>query len=231
MILLELFLPSQLHTKLFHTDWKILNQPLTAIFQQKIETLSKTTSNLSQEDDDITSTTNTNSNIIMSKGHQKKTSPSKDSPLPPAVLVYHESARSIVFRDDLRRQRNLLESSSSNSNSSDSNQESIANFTPIIQPLPLLELGPGDEFLPLSQSANQLDVRDNDENDSITEEERWVLQLLRDEQATVKTIRNVDWTAFLNRFYNTDKKSEKKDGEMEDGPSEITSFRSSTSLL
>lgn len=183
-------------------------------------------------------------------------SSSKKDVLPPPVLVYHESARSIVFRDHLRRQaKNLAttnsrsssvssspsrdrspspvvlkskkysSSSSSSSKEWDSvpqsiggptvydgdtgnelkssekdsqNQVIIAGFTPVIDPLPALELGPSDPFEPLAASFDDDDEKTCD--DKWTEAEREVVEFLRTEKAVVKTIRNSDWTAFLRRF-------------------------------
>ena len=211
-------------------------------------------------------------------------------PLPPPILVYHESARSIVFRDHLRRataekSMSRQNSDADNNNHNDEaeeakkegveegtevipleidttaqnskpepepnseqkligelknhdenkhhdehrydlispdiftavtdftglflgNQQSdqslpflnennvqILGYTPNIVPLPHLELGPNDEFLPL------LDSGSNDEIDpswSFAEQE--VFQMLKEQRAVVKTIKNTEWTSFLHRF-------------------------------
>ena len=203
-------------------------------------------------------------------------------PIPQAVLVYHESAYSIVFRDHLRRQQKAIrqtstlmeqsshgdiggnesstgggrprtykqhpanntarggaasntimeetdmgyestgsrgsthsgggESSSSvtsfrggsshptRNNNSNNNKVPmselqpvvVANFQPVIQPLEPLELNSSNIFEPLLDAdPSSLEM---------TEAEREVVELLRKEQAVVKTIRNADWTAFLQKF-------------------------------
>lgn len=112
-----------------------------------------------------------------------------DEPLPPPVLVYHESARSIVFRDHVRRAEKKKNAKQDGKNAT---QIDIANFQPVIQPLPSLELGPHDQFQAL------IDEGSNEETWNVAEKE--VVGLLRDEYAVVKTLRNSDWTAFLDRF-------------------------------
>ena len=68
----------------------------------------------------------------------------------------------------------------------------VANFQPVIQPLEPLELHSSNVFEPLlNANPSSLDL---------TEAECEVVELLRKEQAVVKTIRNADWTAFLQKF-------------------------------
>jgi len=208
--------------------------------------------------------------------------------IPQAVLVYHESAHSIVFRDHLRRQQSairrtsfhmensnhpspdqqqlrkqntqpvtdssappsrapstILEVSesdmgyesggsrgSSHSGRSDSESSSvtsggsgsrrnrksrnglpklpkkksnaspnmqpvvIANFQPVVEPLESLDLNASNEFEPL------FDADPYEENHALemSNAELEVVELLKNEQAVVKTIRNADWTAFLQKF-------------------------------
>ncbi|CAJ1934304.1 unnamed protein product [Cylindrotheca closterium] len=154
--------------------------------------------------------------------------------LQPPILVYHESARSIVFRDHLRRTADIEQSeggyaasSSPEPSPTNNNLETkadhehfeedysmelsvmnalfggsgsgglmseritIQGFTPNIVPLPLLELGPNDEFLPLLDSHDR---------NLWTSAEREVVDLLDSQCAVVKTIKNNDWTDFLHRF-------------------------------
>jgi hypothetical protein len=155
--------------------------------------------------------------------------------LPPPVLVYHESARSIVFRDHLRRaaegekqqakkeetpaatqeeleqlqgernfsqdfnsdlteMANLFSPEHQNSSSNFMNEKiEIFGFQPNIVPLPHLELGPNDEFLPFLES-------DSRNKDQWTPAEKEVVQLLESQRAAFKTIKNSDWTPFLHRF-------------------------------
>jgi hypothetical protein len=158
----------------------------------------------------------------------------KGGELPPAVLVYHESARSIVFRDHLRRAADHQQSSAApkeESGDADANNAAgdlhvdqelstsgdlpeeltematlfgggdqfrnekveIQGFQPNVVPLPHLELGPNDEFLPLLAS-------DHSTQDSWTRAEVEAVQMLDSQHAVVKTIKNSDWTSFLRRF-------------------------------
>jgi len=138
------------------------------------------------------------------------TSSKLEQELPPAVLVYHESARSIVFRDHLRRQSvrkraiattGHQETGEEAAADSDDEEEDtkvvIVNFQPLIQPLKPLELGAADDFPPLLQS----DPADPQVQQIMTKAEREVCHALQHEQALVKTIKNADWTAFLQRFH------------------------------
>ena len=178
--------------------------------------------------------------------------------LPPAVLVYHASARSIVFRDQLRRaasQQNLAQlaadaeaseatvDTSLLSTASSPVQVSrkvamphlatddpehkhvdpmgtigviaeemlqpnkptvvpseaginplqIAGYMPEAKPLDALELGPNDEFLPFVQS-------DTTDRSSWTPDEVEIVELLESQHACVKTVKNADWTALIDRF-------------------------------
>lgn len=69
--------------------------------------------------------------------------------------------------------------------------QQIAGYMPKLEPLPPLELGPNDEYARLLEEQPVEDM-------SINEQE--AVQLLRDQRACVKTIKNTDWTAFLQRF-------------------------------
>ena len=188
---------------------------------------------------------------------------SKNKQLPEAVLVYHESAHSIVFRDQLRRQQTAIrrastdalnssrhrtqnifdgaasktpfleglseqpsdsdtgyESSESNTSAAQaqgnrpkrhsyaygsapkSSEEAqpvvIANFQPLIEPLEQLELSAANVFEPLLE-ADPITCGDLD----LTEQEKEVTEMLRTESAVVKTVRNADWTSFLEKFKPT----------------------------
>lgn len=210
-----------------------------------------------------------------------------ESPLPPPVLVYHESARSIVFRDNMHRAcdaaaeqvasilvgsvpsphpngieksrhhdarhsnflldrpstppladnsrpdqkrvasvclakesdcltnpsskelaeleaegegdiKNASKPSSSESllldvivHGSSSHSVDIKGFQPQVVPLPRLQLGRNDEFQPLISS---------DESQHWTDIEKEVYQMIIDQRATVKTLKNTDWSQFLHRF-------------------------------
>lgn len=188
--------------------------------------------------------------------------------LQPPVLVYHESARSIVFRDHLRHVAADAEGSAIGtaagseppSQSSDMEAKSdlehfeedfsmelsamnalfggsasgtfmnerisIQGFTPNIVPLPPLELGPNDEFLPLF---------DSDDQSLWTPAEKEVVDLLESQCAVVKTIKNNDWTDFLHRFKTPNEAKGKYPDDHNDIPAggeyTFNSFVTSTSLL
>ena len=239
-----------------------------------------------------------------SQGSGKKTrSKHVDGKLPPPILVYHENAHSIVFRDHLRRvakrqgssnlsrsdskhedpQRQVSSASSQHSDTSKpkknapvSNTEDsprrdtfievatefthmvgmdngetvmpsqaqipsdqIANFQPQIQPLPLLALGPDDQFGPLAQQVPVLETEDSDSDihSDWSPAEKEVVGLLQTEKACVKTVRNGDWTAFLTRFQQTQSQRGKwSTHHMDIAPHDgddfpFNSFVTSTSLL
>jgi len=229
------------------------------------------------------------------------------SSIDPPVLIYHESARSIVFRDHLRRavkkeqegnnwmddsgnkrtvttefvteladanrdtmdyvppddmiassnketvERNtdaetglLLQGHGEDENADEldsvvtplplsSSSSSIANcFQSSISPLPKLALGPNDELQSLIDSATGQD-RDVDRN--WTEAEQEVVNMLANQQALVKTIKNTEWTSFLHRFQisNPRNQNSKYPTEHDDiSPDDIypfNSFVTSCSLL
>jgi hypothetical protein len=113
-----------------------------------------------------------------------------DEPLPPPVLVYHESARSIVFRDHVRR----ADAKKHAKNKDETKTEiQVANFQPVIQPLQPLELGPQDQFQALLEEGS------NEASWNTAEKE--VVGLLKDEYAVVKTLRNSDWTGTSGKMY------------------------------
>lgn len=107
-----------------------------------------------------------------------------DEPLPPPVLVYHESARSIVFRDHVRRADAKKHAKKKKDETKTEIQ--VANFQPVILPLQPLELGPQDQFQALLEEGS------NEASWNTAEKE--VVGLLKDEYAVVKTLRNSDWT-------------------------------------
>jgi hypothetical protein len=74
----------------------------------------------------------------------------------------------------------------------------IAGFRPRLDPLPPMEFGPCDMFVPLLGSPNV--ERDDPFPTDWTEAEKGVVQALQTQRACVKTVKNVDWTAFLRRF-------------------------------
>ena len=68
----------------------------------------------------------------------------------------------------------------------------VANFQPVIEPLEALELNAKHVFEPL--------VDGEDGFSELTNAEREVVEMLKLEKAVVKTVRNQDWTSFLNKF-------------------------------
>lgn len=97
----------------------------------------------------------------------------------------------------------------------------IANFQPIIEPLEPLQLHSSNTFEPLLHATPEQiilhhleeqgdDVIDNDEEnfntnsskggEMLTEYECEVIEMLKQEKAIVKTIRNCDWTTFIQKF-------------------------------
>ena len=101
----------------------------------------------------------------------------------------------------------------------------IAGYQPNIVPLRELELGPNDEFEPLLESP----IPDNaSSNDSIpedwTEAEKEVYNMLQNQMAVVKTIKNSEWTSFLQRFkVPHNPRSTKYPDEHDDIPAHATS--------
>jgi hypothetical protein len=76
----------------------------------------------------------------------------------------------------------------------------VANFRPAIEPLARLELEASHVFAPLLDA----DPFRGDGAPALSGAEREVVELLREERAVVKTIRNSDWTAFLQKFKPSD---------------------------
>lgn len=154
----------------------------------------------------------------------------EEKPLEPAVLVYHESARDIVFRDQLRRTAVSRASSTVSNDSVESGANVlIANYQPAITPLPGLELGQMDEFKELKDSYST-------SQDEWTDAEREVVQMIKEERALVKTVKNTDWTSFLHRFRTPQEMQRGYHGSHADGPPKngifrFNSFVTSTSLL
>lgn len=148
---------------------------------------------------------------------------SGDAPLPPPVLVYHESARDIVFRDHMRR----AELEEQQSPRQGKEQVVIANVTPVVQPLPRLDLGPQDQFEPL--------IKEGSDESTWNAAESEVVSLLKDEKAVVKTLKNSDWTAFLHRFQHANPPHYRRPNSHDDiAPHDhyhYNSFVTSTSLL
>ena len=70
----------------------------------------------------------------------------------------------------------------------------IKGFQPQIVPLPRLQLGRNDEFQPLLISD------ESQKEEYWTDREKDVYQMIINQRAAVKTIKNTDWTPFLHRF-------------------------------
>jgi len=212
----------------------------------------------------------TRSNSVGSRGsddgsHQG----SVGKPLDEPVLVYHESARSIVFRDHLRR---AVRQNSSNTTDHEEvivergrvpsergvageveeythlaqeildpsetasplqaglSETQIAGFQPRIVPLAPLKLGPNDEYQALLESRYDAAAAG-----VFTPAESEVCERLQQQKCTVKTIKNVDWTSFLQRFQTAQQHHHHTPLEHDDhAPSErfpFNSFVTSCSLL
>jgi hypothetical protein len=213
------------------------------------------------------------------------TSSSTHATIEPPILVYHESARSIVFRDHLRRaikkeQENnglndgdlskrtvttafvteLMDAnrdaatyvppddmlSKQRTSISDADNDTIISvlpsesrvsncFQPNIVPLAKLPLGANDELQALLDSpTGQNGYLGSD----WTPAEREVVELLAQQQAVVKTIKNTEWASFLHRLQVPKEPKETRTNhpsEHEDiAPTEafpFTSFVTSCSLL
>ncbi len=80
----------------------------------------------------------------------------------------------------------------------------IANFQPVIEPLEELNLNSSNVFEPLLDADP---YADGEERLEMSEAEKEVAELLKNEQAVVKTIRNADWTPFLQKFIPEEGKS------------------------
>jgi hypothetical protein len=68
-----------------------------------------------------------------------------------------------------------------------------------LKPLPPLNLGPNDEFTPLLES-------ETDPQPDWTASERKVYELLKEQKACVKMIKNSEWPSFLHRFQQSEPK-------------------------
>ena len=73
----------------------------------------------------------------------------------------------------------------------------IKGFQPHIVPLPRLQLGRNDEFEPLIVSE------ESQREQHWSEAETEVHRMLTNQRATVKTIKNTEWTMFFDRFKTT----------------------------
>ena len=70
----------------------------------------------------------------------------------------------------------------------------IANFCPVIEPLESLDLNSSNVFEPLLHADPFNGTLE------MTPAEKDVVELLKNEQAAMKTVRNAEWTAFLEKF-------------------------------
>ena len=85
----------------------------------------------------------------------------------------------------------------------------IANYTPVINPLPSMELGAYNEFAELLQSKPFIwEEGEGPEKacinapvwDTMNQEEKDVATMLLNQQCVVKTVKRADWTGFLEKF-------------------------------
>lgn len=103
------------------------------------------------------------------------------------VLVLHDSARDIVFRD--HHAHHFVDSDDETDASTTTNNNVLS---PHIVPLPAKPYGPADVFSPLLDSDPQ--------QQSLTPQESHVHELLVQQKCVVKTIKNSEWSTFLDRF-------------------------------
>ncbi len=158
--------------------------------------------------------------------HSKHKKRSQSRELPPPVLVYHESARSIVFRDHLRRAAEAEDKKESDSihhnKHTTSEREKEVSKELASEWHEMSNLFGGDlhdnselsveiqGFQPNIVPLPHLQLGPNDEfapliesegkRNDWTPAEREVVQLLETQHAVVKTIKNTEWTSFLHRF-------------------------------
>jgi len=117
-----------------------------------------------------------------------------DKPVPPPVLVYHDSARSIVFRDHLRRATSAASDQSHSKENTKIDGVEVTNYQPKVTPLPSLQLTAKDEFSPLLDEIKSTEL---------TEAEKGVVAMLQSQDACVKTVKNIEWTDFLTSILET----------------------------
>jgi hypothetical protein len=133
--------------------------------------------------------------------------------------VHNKSVGSIGSTLDLDQQHSVHSLDTSNVTPEiDNSQKSfdtpkiiIANFTPKIEPLPPLDLEPHNEFEPLLQSnPYEWNTHQNSGPEhatiiqnvwkNMTNAEKEVVELLQTQKCLVKTVKNSDWTSFLQKF-------------------------------
>ncbi|KAL3914840.1 MAG: hypothetical protein SGILL_005927, partial [Bacillariaceae sp.] len=73
-----------------------------------------------------------------------------------------------------------------------------------LQPLQPLELGPDHAFEPLLLEATEEKQNHHTQSSDWTPEECHVYELLKQQQACVKTVKNSEWSPFLHRFLEAD---------------------------
>lgn len=163
------------------------------------------------------------------------------------ILLYHASARSIVFRNQIRSMDSNDElwndeeeefitplpptakpkatSDLSDSTHSSETGYSVNAIAP--SPLPLLEYGYDDIFLPLVQSDSSMTL--------LSSSEQHIFRLFEQQQCVVKTLKNTEWTTFLRRFHQPQSSRNTFPTSHDDKPSHgdclLNSFCTSTSLL
>lgn len=165
--------------------------------------------------------------------------------LEPPTITYHASARSIVFRDYLRRasipkDENLaaLDLSEGTIMKEPNSPLGVMKLSPTryqqpkIHPLPPLELGPREEFKALLYDESDGSVSPGEFNLA----EREVLDRLQTQTAVVKTIKNSEWSIFLQRFTRSEGRQPGASRNVHhqdrlDDASGLNSFVTSTSIL
>ena len=100
-------------------------------------------------------------------------------------------------KNDLPNMRKINTPSPTPSSSPSISSVVVANFQPVIEPLEALDLNAKHVFEPLFDADPYSIGEDRLE---LTEAESEVVKMLKEEKAVVKTVRNQDWTSFLNKF-------------------------------
>ena len=195
---------------------------------------------------------------VKNNSSDKLTTTTADALLDPPVLVYHSNARSIVFRDQLRR-ASLVRSDSALSTGSTSSEHAALHHhhhhhrditsspppSPIAAAVARKQVSPKPSkkassppriqpFAPLELGPNQefLSLLNHNNTTSTTRAEQDVVQRLQDQTAVVKTIKNCEWATFLQRFLHSESNVRGRSPQHQDQMHGIfNSFVTSTSLL
>ena len=155
------------------------------------------------------SRTSQDDETMKSNGSESKKSNTSHSSL--NHLKKNHRKESLSFADS-QHSASSVDSSIQNDNEdkhSTKPQIIIANYTPVIEPLPAMELGAYNEFNDLLESKPFFwEENEGPEKaqinlevwDTMTQEERDVTTMLLHQKCVVKTVKKADWTSFLQHF-------------------------------